>query len=156
MAEIRKYASIENALGHTFGDEELVTEAVTHGKHANGVPVEGRKDNSRLAFLGDAVFELAVRRQLMRRVPALSLKHLNDIADRLVEEASQARFARDLGIIAHLDFGGSKESETLRRNPMLQSTAFEAVVGALYEDAGHVRAFIILERLIAEREITLS
>lgn len=152
MFQTRKYPLIEKHLEYTFRDEALLVEALTHGKHANGVPVPGRKDNARLAFLGDAAFELVVRHRLMRRVPPLSLKQLNDEADRLVDQATQARFARDLGVVAEIDFGGSKETDDLRRNPMLQSTAFEAVVGALYEDAGQANTYAVLDRMLAKDE----
>lgn len=152
MPPSRKFPVIEKHFGHTFQNESLLVEATTHGKHANGVPVEGRKENTPLAFLGDAVWELVVRRRLMGHEPPLSLKDLNDEADRLVCWPFQSRLARDFGIAAALDFAGSKETDELRKNPKLHSTAFEAVVGALYQDAGHNHAFEILENLIARIE----
>ncbi len=115
--------------GHAFADRGLLTQALTH--RSAGTP-----HNERLEFLGDAVVGLIVAEALYRRWPKADEGALTRARAELVRESSLAAIARSLDIGADLILGpGEMKSGGHRRDSIL-SDALEALVGAIYLDAG--------------------
>ena len=115
--------------GHVFRDPALLAQALTH--RSAGAP-----HNERLEFLGDALVGLVVAEALYLRWPKADEGAMTRARAELVRESSLARIARDLDLGGRITLGpGEMKSGGHRRDSIL-SDALEAVVGAIYLDAG--------------------
>jgi ribonuclease III len=115
--------------GHVFRDPDLLTQALTH--RSAGAP-----HNERLEFLGDAVLGALVAESLYARWPNADEGTLTRARAELVRESSLAAVARELELGARLVLGpGELKSGGHRRDSIL-SDALEAVIAAIYLDAG--------------------
>jgi len=126
---------VEAWLGHRFRDQSLLREALTHpsatrrGKNAT-------RNNQRLEFLGDRVLGLIVAHLLIARFPnedegPLSRRHAG-----LVRRETLAEIAGEMGLGHQLTFARSEEAGKGRDNPSILADALEALIGAIYLDAG--------------------
>ena len=115
--------------GHRFRDPALLAQALTH--RSAGAP-----HNERLEFLGDALVGLVVAEALYLRWPKADEGAMTRARAELVRESSLARIARELDLGARITLGpGEMKSGGHRRDSIL-SDALEAVIGAIYLDAG--------------------
>lgn len=146
------HAALESAIGHRFADPSLLELALTHPSRALAAKGGDGKDNQRLEFLGDAVLELAVSRQLYLRFPKLREGQLTRRRAALVCEASLARAARGFGLGAHLLLDRGEEMEGGRENPSILADAMEAVLAAVYLDAGFEAASALVDRALGDYE----
>jgi ribonuclease-3 len=136
-------AALAERIGHRFGDRALLERAVTHRSAA-------RDNNERLEFLGDAVLGLVVADALFRERSADE----GDLSRRrasLVNERTLAEVAAELALGDALRLGpGEQKSGGFRRGSIL-ADALEAVVGAVYLDAGLEPARELTLRLLGSR-----
>lgn len=139
-------AALEQSLGHTFTRPELLTTALTHSSWANERG-EAMGHNERLEFLGDAVLELCVSEELFARFPEAPEGELTLLRSQLVNEASLADMARRLSLEEHIRLGKGEENQGGRGRPALLSDAFEAVIGAIFLDAGYGASRIFVARV---------
>ena len=131
-------------LGHRFGDESLLAEALTHRS-------AGRPNNERLEFLGDAILSAAVSDALYRRFPTAHEGEMTRWRAELVREPTLAALARELGLGDQLKLGpGELKSGGWRRDSIL-ADALEAIIGAAYVDAGWAGAQALVLDLVATR-----
>ena len=120
---------LEQRLGHGFSDRELLAQALTH-RSADAV------HNERLEFLGDAVIELIITDWLFRSLPDRSEGELTRLRARIVRKESLAEHARGLDLGAALRLGGGELKSGGRHRDSILADGFEALMGALYLDAG--------------------
>ena len=138
-------AELMERLGHAFIRPVLLEQALTHRSWHNEHLHEGSVgDYERLEFLGDAVLELMVTEVLYRRHPDLPEGELTRMRSALVNEAALADLARDLGLPDALRLGRGEEVTGGRDKDSILSDAFEAVLGALFLDAGFDRLVLLL------------
>lgn len=122
--------SVSSDFGHHFGDPDLLTQALTHRS-------VGPRHNERLEFLGDALVGAIVAEALFARWPRADEGILTRARAQLVREASLATIARDLRLGERIVLGpGELKSGGQRRDSIL-ADALEAVVAAIYLDAGY-------------------
>jgi ribonuclease-3 len=126
--------AIEARLGHGFADAALLTEALTHSS-ATGRG-RGRRSNERLEFLGDRVLGLVIADLLIALYPSEGEGDLSRRHAALVRRETLAEVAADLGAARWLVVGRSEEEAGGRGNPALLANVVEALIGALYLDAG--------------------
>ncbi len=121
---------LQRRIGHHFADPALLARALTH--RSAGAP-----HNERLEFLGDGVVNLLVAEALFRRWPNADEGALTRARAELVRESSLAVLARQLDLGPHLVMGpGEMKSGGHRRDSIL-ADGLEAVVAAIYLDAGY-------------------
>src|SRR6185503_1181136 len=120
-------------LGHTFADARLLERALTHRSH-------GADHNERLEFLGDGVLGCAVADELYARFPQLSEGKLTRLRASLVREEALAEVAKALGIGEHLRLGEGELAAAPEARPSILADAVEAVLGAVFLDAGYEAA----------------
>lgn len=140
---------LEQRIGHRFADRELLARALTHRSYANERrnPLIG--DNERLEFLGDAVLDLIIGCQLYTAHPHADEGELSRLRAELVSAPSLARLARGLQLGDCLLLGRGEDRSGGRDRENLQADAFEAVIGALFLDAGYSAAETVVRRLFA-------
>lgn len=141
-------AELQARLGHDFACPELLAQGVTHRSWHNEHLHEGSiGDYERLEFLGDAALELMITEALFRRHAELPEGDLTRMRAALVNESALATLARALGLPEALRLGRGEDVSGGRNKDSILSDAFEAVVGALFLDAGYDRTFhLILPR----------
>ncbi len=128
---------LEQILHHRFRDASLLERALTHSSAvSDGLGEPSSADSERLEFLGDAVLGLLVSDYLLASFPNWSEGQLSRGRSHLVNAASLTGAAERLGLGAHLLLGRGEEKTGGRRKPALLADAFEAVVAAIYLDAG--------------------
>jgi ribonuclease-3 len=146
-----KYAILESRIGHHFADAHILDSALTHKSFLNENPQAGRPDNERLEFLGDAVLALTIGHLLMDRFPARREGELSLARSAIVSEAGLSPVAEAISLGEWLYLGRGEEQTGGRRKPSLLADALEALIAAVYLDAGLPAAFAVIRRLFADR-----
>ena len=122
-------ARLERQLGYTFKDQELMILALTHRSFAG-------RNNERLEFLGDAILNFVAGEALFERFPLAREGQLSRLRARLVKGETLAILARGFDLGEYLRLGsGELKSGGFRRESIL-ADALEALIGAIYLDAG--------------------
>jgi len=133
-------------LGYAFRDEGLLRLALTHPSvaHEAGAP---SPHNQRLEFLGDAVLQLVLTRELYEKFPEFDEGPLTKARAKLVNRRTLAEHARELGLGARLILSRGEETNGGRERASTLADAFEAVLGAVFLDGGFAaaREFILRE-----------
>ncbi|MDO4768878.1 MAG: ribonuclease III [Brachymonas sp.] len=133
-------------LGHVFTQPALLQQALTHRSFS-------ADHNERLEFLGDSVLSLAISSLLYERLPQAPEGDLSRIRANLVRQDSLHRIALKLDVSSALRLGeGELRSGGLNR-PSILADALEAVLGAVYLDAGYAVAEALVHRLFADVDI---
>ena len=139
--------AFEARIGHRFAAPDLLVEAVTHASMSSPT----RSDNQRLEFLGDRVLGLVMAEALLDADPAASEGVLAPRYNALVRKEICADVARDIGLGDVLRLGRSEMVSGGRRKQALLGDAVEAIIAAVYLDAGFAAARDLILRLWAER-----
>ncbi len=127
-------AELERGIGHAFTDRDLLERALTHGSVTKGSP--RISNNERLEFLGDRVLNLLVAEQLMRLRPEATEGTLSKLMNQLVNYHACADVARRAGLRDALRVDASASKVGARDNDRVLGDACEALIAALYLDAG--------------------
>ena len=129
MQGIDRYARLSKLLDYRFKDEGLLEQALTHRSAA-------KKHNDRLEFLGDAVLGMVIADALFARFPSVPEGKLTRMRSTLVKGDTLAEMAKEAGVGELLKLGqGELKSGGHRRSSIL-ADAVEAILGAIYLDAG--------------------
>lgn len=126
----RKIEDLEKTLGYKFKDAKLIIEALTHKSYKQPY------DNERLEFLGDAVMDLIVGEYLFKKFSKSAEGNLSKIRASLVNETGFDKLARSLSLGEYILMSNAEENNGGREKSSLLSNAFEAVMGAIYLEAG--------------------
>ena len=136
------YIQLEQQLNYHFKDKQLIIEALTH--KSNKKPY----NNERLEFLGDAVLDLIVGEYLFMKFPHSNEGVLSKIRASLVNESGFTLLARKLNLGSFIFLSIAEENNNGRDKPSLLSNAFEAIIGAIYLEAGLDKAKEVSIRLL--------
>jgi ribonuclease-3 len=139
--------ALEERLGYRFRHRERLTAALLH---ASAAEVAGPRTSERLEFLGDAVLGLALSDLLIERYPACNEGQLSKYRATLVKTASFARKAHELGLNQHLTLGRGEERTGGREKASILAAAYEAVMGAIFLEAGYTQVKSIVIRHFGE------
>lgn len=140
-------SALMERLGHRFDAPDLLREAVTHSSLSSPT----RADNQRLEFLGDRVLGLVIAEALSDSDPAASEGQLAPRFNALVRKETCAEIAREIDLGAALKMGRSEQSSGGRRKQAILADAMEAVIAAVYRDAGFEVARTMVLRLWGSR-----
>jgi ribonuclease-3 len=143
-AEIRAFQA---RLGHVFSDAALLVRALTHSSMAT----PNRDDNQRLEFLGDRVLGLVMAEALLSQDQGATEGQLAPRFNALVRKEACADVAREIDVGAVLKLGRSEMLSGGRRKEALLGDAMEAVIAAVYLDAGFEAARAVVLRLWGPR-----
>ena len=134
------------AIGHTFARPALLEQALTHGSRAHEQG-DLAGSNERLEFLGDAVLDLVISELLMQAHPDAPEGGLSVSRAALVNAAALAERARHLELGRYVRLGRTEERGGGSEKQSILANVFEALLGALYLDAGlaPVRALVARE-----------
>jgi len=140
--DVESALDLSRRLGLSFSNLALLNRALTHRSYVN--EYESVEDNERLEFLGDAVLDFIAGAWVYNRFPELPEGDLTKIRSALVRNQQLAKFSRKLELGRALRLGRGEASSGGRGRDNLLGSAFEALVGAIYLEAGleTVKAFV--------------
>lgn len=141
---------LEKTLGYKFKNKQLIIEALTHKSYKQPY------DNERLEFLGDAVLDLIVGEYLYNKFRKSNEGKLSKIRASLVNETGFDKLARSLNLGDYIFLSNAEQNNGGREKSSLLSNAFEAVIGAIYLEAGLSKAKNIAINLIEENHEEIS
>ncbi|HZB72680.1 MAG TPA: ribonuclease III [Acidimicrobiales bacterium] len=141
--------ALADRLGLDFRDPELLDRAVAHRSWCAETP--GQPSNERLEFLGDAVLGLVVTDHIFRTYPDLPEGELAKVRASVVSAAALADVAADLDLGEALLLGKGEDASGGREKPSILADALEAVIGAVYLDAGWGGAAEVVLGLLGDR-----
>jgi ribonuclease-3 len=147
-------AALTKGIGHVFTRPELAAEALSHRSALDRQPelkAAFPHGNERLEFLGDRVLSLAMADLLLHRFPreregALARRHAA-----LVRAETLAAIAESIGLGAHIRLGDSERAQKGIVKPNILADTLEALLGAVFLDAGFAAAAGCIEALWADR-----
>lgn len=151
-------AILEKRIGYRFGNRQYLIEALTHSSYAN--ELKARKQavvcNERLEFLGDSVLSIVVSEYLFGAYDKLPEGELTQRRAALVRSQALASYAREISLGDYLLLGKGEEKNGGRDKQSTLENAFEALLAAIYLDAGEnglqeIRRFLLP---IVKKELT--
>lgn len=139
-------AALQARLQHQFSDARLLARALTHRSFS-------AEHNERLEFLGDSVLNLAVSSLLYERLQSLPEGDLTKVRASLVRQEPLHQLALRLGLPELLKLGEGEVRTNGRQRPSILADAVEALLGAVYLDAGYAAAEALVRRLFEDVEL---
>ena len=138
--------ALQQRLQHTFADPALLQRAITHRSFS-------AEHNERLEFLGDSVLNLAVSSLLYARLARLPEGDLSRVRANLVKQDTLHQLALRLQLPEVLRLGEGESKSGGKQRPSILADALEALIGAIYLDAGYTCAEALVHRLFERVEI---
>lgn len=132
--------ALARLIGHDFKNKALLVQALTHRSHSS-------TNNERLEFLGDGVLNFIIANQLYLRFPKLAEGDLSRLRAHLVKEPTLSEIAISLNIGDALRLGEGELKSGGWRRPSVLADALEAIIGAVFLDAGFEAAEALVVRL---------
>lgn len=148
MLSEQRMAELENKIGYTFQNKDLLRQAVTHSSYANEQKINKTGDYERLEFLGDAVLELVSSEFIYKENPQMPEGQLTRKRSSMVCEPALAFCAREIGLEAFILLGKGEEATGGRKRDSIVSDVMEAVIGAIYLDSDLTKAKEYIHRFI--------
>jgi ribonuclease-3 len=139
---------LERMLGHSFRDREQALTALSHASYA--YETSGDRGNERLEFLGDAVLGLVVGEALYAAHPDWAEGQLTRTRASLVCRASLAERAREIALPELVQLGKTEQRSGGAEKDSILANAYEAVIGALFLDAGLAPVRALVDRWFVE------
>lgn len=150
MSEVHEQlttSSLQDRLQHRFAQLQLLELALTHRSFSS-------QHNERLEFLGDSVLNLAVSRMLYLALSDQPEGDLSRVRDNLVKQDTLHRLAVDLGLTGMIRLGEGEMRSGGQQRPSILADALEAVIGAVFLDAGYQAAESLVLRLFEKVAIS--
>ena len=145
----KRIKQVEEIVGHHFEREELVVAAITHPSAAEGKSVSASYE--RLEFLGDSILGAMIAQELFERFPSMDEGQLSMLKIALVSGEMLSAVAGELGLGDYILLGESEKGTGARGMRSALENVYEALVGALYEDAGYDAAHDFVVRTLHPR-----
>ena len=153
---------LENTIGYTFNNKNIIKKALTHSSYANEQKAHNKRSklecNERLEFLGDSVLSLITSEYLYAQYSENPEGYLTKLRASLVCSKSLASFANQIELGKYLLLGKGEE-ENGRTNPKILENAFEALLAYIYIDSGNSKETVskfLLPILIAQTQEILK
>jgi ribonuclease-3 len=153
---LQGYDKLEAELGISFGDKDLLRQALVHSSYMNENPGVFPESNERLEFLGDAVIGVVVAAELFSGHPDWPEGELTHGRSILVRGEALARVADSVELGKYLNVGKGEERAGGRQRMNNMAATFEAVLGALFLDQGYQAARGLVVGLFADALETLG
>jgi ribonuclease III len=139
-------SALQKRLGHVFTSPRLLERALTHRSFS-------ADHNERLEFLGDSVLSLAVSGLLFEKLNQLPEGDLSRVRANLVKQETLHQMALGLSLSTGLKLGDGEKRSGGHKRPSILADALEAVIGAVYLDAGFDVAAALVHRLYSGIEL---
>lgn len=146
----QELTELENTIGYTFKNKNLLYQALTHSSYANEQKINKRGDYERIEFLGDAVLELVSSHYLYQKYPDKKEGELTKLRASMVCEPALAYCAQDIHLEKYLILGKGEEATGGRHRESIIADVMEAIIGAIFLDSGLDAAKAHIEKYILD------
>lgn len=147
------YTLLESKIGYSFKEISLLERALTHRSALGGF---SPGDYERLEFIGDAVFDLAVADLLSASHQNASEGELSKMRAALVNASFLASISRQLGLGDFIRLSRSERANGASERSSILADVLEAIVGAIYTEAGFETAKGCITRLLGDAIMTVN
>ena len=147
LPDTKNHEALQARLQHRFANTSLLSLALTHRSFGN-------PHNERLEFLGDSVLNLAVSGMLYQALQHQPEGDLSRVRANLVKQDTLHKLAMDLGLAGMVRLGEGEMRSGGQHRPSILADALEAVIGAVYLDAGYDKAQTLVMRLFENIELS--
>lgn len=147
VSDAKTHEALQARLQHRFADDKLLALALTHRSF-------GSPHNERLEFLGDSVLNLAVSRMLFMALQQLPEGDLSRVRANLVKQETLHKLASDLGLSGMVRLGEGEMRSGGQHRPSILADALEAIIGAVFLDAGYEAAQQLVLRLFEKVDLS--
>jgi ribonuclease-3 len=142
-------AILEDKLGHQFRTRDFLRQAITHKSFAHEFEDDPSFHNESLEFLGDSVLGFLITDDIYHAFPSVNEGRLSKIKAYLVSSSTLSTIAQTIELPDYLRLGKGEEKTGGRKKKALSANAFEAILAAIYLDAGIEKVRSFLEPLFA-------
>ena len=134
----KEFLPLENIIGYKFRDITYLENALTHSSYSYEMRSRGMSisSNERLEFLGDAVLQLVISEYLYKNFKSQNEGVLTKMRQHLVCEKTLSKLASKISLGDYINVGRGEEMTDCRNRPKVLADALEAVIAAIYLDAG--------------------
>jgi ribonuclease-3 len=147
VPDAKNHEALQARLQHRFANASLLSLALTHRSF-------GSPHNERLEFLGDSVLNLAVSGMLYQALQHQPEGDLSRVRANLVKQDTLHKLAMDLGLTGMVRLGEGEMRSGGQHRPSILADALEAVIGAVYLDAGYDKAQALVMRLFENIDLS--
>jgi ribonuclease-3 len=143
---------LQERLGYGFGDRAILLQSLTHTSYGHEFLYEkslALRDNERLEFLGDAILDVVVSDILLESFPSANEGQLSKMRAAVVNEKTLAQVARTIDLQNYLRLGKGELQTGGNNKPSILSSAFEALIAAIYLDGGFNAVYPVVRHLFA-------
>ncbi|MEN9723161.1 MAG: hypothetical protein RJB38_1147 [Pseudomonadota bacterium] len=143
---------LQRRLGYFFGDRAILIQAMTHTSYGHENHPEkplALRDNERLEFLGDAILDVIVSDLLLETFPGAAEGQLSKMRAAVVNEKTLAFVARSIYLQENLRLGKGEIQTGGQLKPSILSSAFEALIAAIYIDGGFLAVYPVVRHLFS-------
>lgn len=152
----KNYDTLENRIGYTFENKELLVTALTHTSFVNELKVNKTDSYERLEFLGDAILEYIVSEHLYLNKKDYEEGRLTKLRASLVCEFTLSQISEELGYGDYVRLSRGEEKTGGRKRRSILCDLFESVLGAIYLDGGMEPAKTFVHRFLLDDVWTRS
>ena len=147
LPDAKNHEALQARLQHRFADASLLSLALTHRSFGN-------PHNERLEFLGDSVLNLAVSGMLYQALQHQPEGDLSRVRANLVKQDTLHKLAMELGLAGMVRLGEGELRSGGQHRPSILADALEAVIGAVYMDAGYDKAQALVMRMFENIDLS--
>ncbi len=144
---------LQERLGYTFGDGSVLTQSMTHTSYGHERFPEkpiAQRNNERLEFLGDAILDVIISDILLETFPGATEGQLSKMRASVVNEKTLAEVAKSISLDQCLRLGRGEIQTAGFEKPSILSSAFEALIAAIYLDGGYGAVYPVVRFLFKE------
>jgi len=142
---------LQKKINFVFKNKDLLKEALTHRSFLNENPLWPFSHNERLEYLGDAVLELVVSEFLFYKYPKASEGQLTSFRAALVNYQMLSKIAREIDLENYLFLSRGEAKDTGKARDVILANTMEALIGAIYLDAGYKAAKKFITKYVLSR-----
>ncbi len=143
---------LQQRLGYIFGDRAILLQSLTHTSYGHEFLQEKSiafRDNERLEFLGDAILDVIVSDILLESFPSANEGQLSKMRAAVVNEKTLAEVAQSIALHDSIRLGKGELQTGGNGKPSILSSAFEALIAAIYLDGGYNAVYPVVRHLFA-------
>lgn len=148
MSKEYSLEELQQKIGYSFSNVELLKQAMTHSSYANERKINRLHDYERIEFLGDAVLEVVTSEFLFKENHLALEGELTKLRASIVCEPALAYCAREISLEKYIFLGKGEEATGGRKRDSIISDVMEAVIGAIYLDGGFANAKEYIDKYI--------
>lgn len=142
---------LQNSISYDFKNEHLLQRALTHSSYVREHNMERSECNERLEFLGDAVLDTVIAERLFEIFEKEQEGKLSKLRAEIVQTASLAVVAKNIELGLYLKLGQGEKHEHGEEKPTVLENAMEAVIGAVFLDAGYDKSKEVVLKLFEKQ-----